>query len=302
MDGWALLCGILTRSLETTLQLPLATWHCGLSTPTHTETHTHTQDTHTHTHTHTQTRCSPPVLLSPGGSKVVISLLQILIWQQLLPVARLPLGRQSPFKSLLPPRPPINTSPIHPPLPSSTPPFSAPSPECPLSPPSPLQHPPSRTVTLASGWIHTGQQVMHGCFGISCYSGKMDCVFLQCELAWWSLFDMPCAAGCSQCALAWFHSLCTAWSCRAGGYGLIGFFFKEKGCRQGGRVAGGGCGQSLLCSDREGEMMKRWSDMESDVWENFLLFLLSVLPWLVNGGPLCMLEGTSWMLTLTQRS
>lgn len=59
------------------------------------------------------TRCSPPALLSPGGSKVVISLFQILIWQQLLPVARLPLGRQSPFKSLLPTHPPINTNPVH---------------------------------------------------------------------------------------------------------------------------------------------------------------------------------------------
>lgn len=34
MDGCALLFGILTRSLETTLQLPLATWHCGLNTHT----------------------------------------------------------------------------------------------------------------------------------------------------------------------------------------------------------------------------------------------------------------------------
>lgn len=51
--------------------------------------------------------------------------------------------------------------------------------------------------------------------------------------------------------------------------------------------------------------MERWSDRESDVWENVLRplsFLLSVLPWLVNGDPLCMLEGASWMLTLTQRS
>ena len=40
IDGCALLCGILTRSLETTLQLPPATWHCGLSTHTHTCTHT----------------------------------------------------------------------------------------------------------------------------------------------------------------------------------------------------------------------------------------------------------------------
>lgn len=69
---------------------------------------------------HTHTHYSPPALLSPGGSKVVISLFQILIWQQLLPVARLPLGRQSPFKSSLPPCPPINTSPAHPPPPPST--------------------------------------------------------------------------------------------------------------------------------------------------------------------------------------
>lgn len=51
--------------------------------------------------------------------------------------------------------------------------------------------------------------------------------------------------------------------------------------------------------------MERWSDRESDVWENVLRplsFLLSVLPWLVKGDPLCMLEGASWMLTLTQRS
>lgn len=42
----------------------------------------HTHMLHTLTcckHTHTHTCCSPPALLSPGGSKVVISLFQILI-------------------------------------------------------------------------------------------------------------------------------------------------------------------------------------------------------------------------------
>lgn len=101
-----------------------AVWHfnnsaaasCYTRLRAHTRTHAHAHP-HTHPDTHTLAHHAAALQLSSvqGGSKVVISLFQILIWQQLQPVARLPLGRQSPFKSLLNPHPPINRSAAHPP-------------------------------------------------------------------------------------------------------------------------------------------------------------------------------------------
>lgn len=202
-----------------------AVWHfnnsaaasCYTRLRAHTRTHAHA-----HPHTHTLAHHAATLQLSSvqGGSKVVISLFQILIWQQLQPVARLPLGRQSPFKSLLNPHPPINRSTAHPPhIPHFAPPslafFLTQACTICLLISHPLYAQPNPIwLRTASYWIHTGQQVAHVCFGISCH--LVIFMFQACLVE----FDLW-AQGQPPSTLVQVHSQCTAWSCRAVGYGFV---------------------------------------------------------------------------------
>lgn len=251
---------------------------------------------HTRTHTHTHWAA----LFSPGGSKVVISLFQILIWQQLQPVARLPPGRQSPFKSFLLIHPtthqhqsctPTTILCCHP----SQPCFYLPSLEGLYPPlPHPLCYPPvwlwlwhQAEFTRSSRWQ------THGYFRINWERWTLCSSAVTVHQAPCCMFSLVFSGKGSLTVnnpvlRSW--GMCAKWVC-----------FRT-GQQTGGLVAAGGCGQSL-CS-----MQMRGNDGEigSLMSERTFIFFLSCFSLSTTGCWMevhCVkLDGESWVLTLNKRS